>query len=195
LAGRARLFDLDGTLWDSYPWYAAVIGQSGRMSESDALALLRAGDSIVTMIRRLGLPHNTIERALGDGIGQVVGVRGVGDALDGLRLGGGLMGVVTSLPGRIAEPALQRLGFAEMFRVVIHAGSGAGSKPSPRPLLTALRDLGVDIAPTHWYVGDTERDAIAASRAGISFAWVSWGYGTPPPDATVLHQPADILDL
>ena len=47
-----------------------------------------------------------------------------------------------------------------------------GHKPDPGPLLSAVDALGVD--PEHaLFVGDSERDAVTARRAGVPFRYVS----------------------
>lgn len=45
-------------------------------------------------------------------------------------------------------------------------------KPDPEPLLAAVRTLGAEPEET-LFVGDSERDAITADRAGVDFQYVS----------------------
>lgn len=195
MASGSRLFDLDGTLWDSFPFYATLLGRAGSIAETDVIDALRQGESIVNLIGRVGVARDVVSRALRDGDGTVAAWHGTAEMLEGLTRRGHPLAVVTGLPGSIALPALERLGFAELVAVVIHAGSRVGSKPSAAPLVAALSRLSVGPSRADWYVGDTERDATAASRAGMNFAWASWGYGDQPVGARVLATPPDILDL
>jgi phosphoglycolate phosphatase len=100
------------------------------------------------------------------------------------------------LAGWIAEPVLDHLGVADLFPVVVHAGSGAGRKPSGQPIRAALDALGVNAAsPAHVYIGDAVDDYRAATSAGIGFAWASWGYGAAPDGVRVMRHPSEILTL
>ena len=44
-------------------------------------------------------------------------------------------------------------------------------KPDPEPLLVTIEELGVS-ADEAVFVGDSERDAVTAERAGVEFRWV-----------------------
>jgi phosphoglycolate phosphatase len=107
------------------------------------------------------------------------------------------MGIVTSLPGTYVEPMLTALGIADQFAVVIHAGNCLARKPSPTPLLMALARLGNAPSEGVWFVGDMATDGTAARRAGIEFAWASYGYldDSPDAEAVVLTQFFDVLGL
>jgi phosphoglycolate phosphatase-like HAD superfamily hydrolase len=195
VAPSARLFDLDGTLWDSFPFYASVLAPTLVMTEEEAINALRSGEPIVRLMRRVGLPRTAVEGALVSGSGLVVPWAGVRETIDELRRRNHPLGVVTALPGSIASAALQRLGLADNLPVVIHAGSGVPPKPSPAPLFAALAQLGVTQSSDDLYVGDAPTDATAARRARMRFAWASWGYGAKPDGVTVLEAPAKVLDL
>jgi beta-phosphoglucomutase-like phosphatase (HAD superfamily) len=52
--------------------------------------------------------------------------------------------VVTSLPGRIANPLLEHLTVRHLFREIVNASSCVSRRPSPGPLVFALSRIGVE---------------------------------------------------
>lgn len=196
MAATAVLLDLDGTLWDSYPWYASVLARSGRLAVDEAITRLRAGESVVTLARECAVTRSRFARACREDGATAILYPGVCDGLRELEGLGVALGVVTSLPGCIAGELLARNGVAGFFPVVVDASSRA-YKPSPRPILLALRQMGLGAGPGVYYVGDTDNDAKAACRAGIAFAWASYGYGSacPPGTTTALRQFTEVVGL
>ncbi|WP_122090448.1 HAD family hydrolase [Halalkalicoccus subterraneus] len=67
--------------------------------------------------------------------------------------------------------ALEEHGLTEHVDAVIGRDSVAKPKPDPEPLVAAARALGVPLGRTV-FVGDTDRDAITAERAGTGFLYV-----------------------
>ncbi len=193
MAQDAILVDLDGTVWDSYPWYSELLAATGRVSKTSALSELRSGASIVSLLRRCGVSDTALAR---HSPGPAL-FPGVATALEDLVKRKIPIGAVTNLPGRLVFPMLTRVGLREAFPTVVHAGNCRLRKPHPGPLLMALRDLGVSPSTKSLYVGDMARDAEAAVSAGVAFAWASYGYGAACPARTtyVLQSFTDILDL
>ncbi|MFB6256213.1 MAG: HAD family hydrolase [Haloplanus sp.] len=73
-----------------------------------------------------------------------------------------------------ARVALEVHGIADRVDAVVGRDSVPTRKPDPEPLLAALRPL--DVAPDRaLFVGDSERDAAAAERAGVAFRYVGDG--------------------
>ncbi|WP_435358735.1 HAD family hydrolase [Haloarchaeobius sp. DFWS5] len=69
--------------------------------------------------------------------------------------------------------ALEAHGLDDYVRAVVGRDTLATYKPHPEPLLTAIRGLGAGFEPSAiCFVGDTERDAETAERAGTGFEWV-----------------------
>jgi phosphoglycolate phosphatase len=66
--------------------------------------------------------------------------------------------------------ALERHDLLEYVGAVVGRDSVAARKPDPEPLLTTIDRLGADPSATV-FVGDTERDAVTAARAGVSFEY------------------------
>jgi HAD superfamily hydrolase (TIGR01549 family) len=193
VAPHALLFDLDGTIWDSYPWYARILAEEVGQPEVSILDQLRRGQSIVHLLRAYRvsgsrLTHRAAELPL---------FPGAREALNELDRRGVPKGVVTSLPGRLAEPFLDGLRLSASFLVVVHAGNCHALKPDPRPLLAALDRLGIPAAEDIFYVGDMPSDGRAAARAGLAFAWAAYGYGSsrPPEARVVLQNFGEVLSL
>ncbi len=67
--------------------------------------------------------------------------------------------------------ALERYGLEEHVDAVIGRDSVERPKPDPEPLVAAAEALGVPLHRT-MFVGDTDRDAITAERAGTGFLYV-----------------------
>ncbi|MFB6174163.1 MAG: HAD family hydrolase [Halobacteriales archaeon] len=70
--------------------------------------------------------------------------------------------------------ALEKHGLAEDVDAVIGRDSVGAHKPDPEPLLAAARALSVPPEET-LFVGDSERDARTAERAGTRFEYVGDG--------------------
>jgi len=67
--------------------------------------------------------------------------------------------------------ALETHGLDDLVEAVVGRDSVDTRKPDPEPLLAALEPLGVP-PERALFVGDSERDAEAARRAGTAFRWV-----------------------
>jgi phosphoglycolate phosphatase len=67
--------------------------------------------------------------------------------------------------------ALAVHGLGDQVDAVVGRDSVETHKPDPEPLLAALSAMDVEPASAE-FVGDSERDEVAAQRAGVSFRWV-----------------------
>lgn len=194
MAAPAVLLDLDGTLWDSWPWYARQVGRSDRARVRQISEALRRGRPVAPLLRDAGVTEASLRASCRtSGCDLYPGVR---DALAQLRDGGTRLGIVTNLPRWIAIPMLEELGLAEHFDAVAHYSTTRRHKPHPDPILAVLDEMGVPPSTGDWYVGDTQADFEAAVAAGLSFAWASYGYGEPIPSAhKVIDQFDEVLRL
>lgn len=105
------------------------------------------------------------------------------------------LGAVTNLPSWIVLPMLESVGLDEDFQCVVTYLRPP--KPHPRCLIQAMQVLDVEASPRVWFVGDTDADRQAALRAGVSFAWASWGYAANAPIGCdrELTRFSEVLDL
>lgn len=176
----AVILDLDGTVWDSHPFYAAAIGGASAAERKRVLARLKAGASAAKLLKVAGVGAGEL-RVLCRRNGQLAFYPGVVETLGELSQRGTLMGVVTNLPDWVVQPMLACHGLADLMGSVVTWGRTSRRKPAPDPLLLCCTELGVTVDEDCWYVGDGEGDAKAALSAGLSFGWASWGYCAAPP--------------
>ncbi len=101
-----------------------------------------------------------------DGIEEVLG------AIEGK---GSRWGIVTNKPFYLAVGVVATLGWNERCAILLGADSLPKKKPDPDQLLHACERLGVTPAECI-YVGDDERDIVAARAAGIKSVAALWGY-------------------
>jgi HAD superfamily hydrolase (TIGR01509 family) len=197
MAASTLLFDVDGTLWASYRWYAEVLAGLSGTDALTLLAQLTGGQSIVGLLKQEGVSDARFRSASRASIGSLSLYGGVIETLSELKRRGTPCGVVTNLPGRIVTPLLDAAGLDRFFQVVVHAGTVRPGKPHPGPLLAALSQMGISDSAGVVYVGDAATDAEAADRAGVEFAWASYGYGAdrPPTTAVVLRAFGEVLQL
>lgn len=195
MAANALIFDLDGTVWDSATWFARVLGRGDPQAVQSIREGLVNGGNIVHLLKKLGM---TRDRLLREALrsGPLPLFDGMADVLAALADRGTPLAVATSLPGTLAEPMLEAAGIARIFSAVVHAGRCRVPKPHPASILMALRLIEISASPAVFYVGDRSGDAEAASRAGISSAWLRHGYEQPSPNSGIVAIEAwGLLDL
>jgi phosphoglycolate phosphatase-like HAD superfamily hydrolase len=151
----------------------------------------------MSIARGLGVSRSTLLRSCERAIGDLALYSGVQNTLAELHSRGIPLGVVTSVPGPLAELILKRLRVDPFLQAVVHAGRGKPYKPHPEPIRRALTFLDLPPTPAVIYAGDTETDAVAATSAGVSFAWAAYGYGLERPAGSTfaLGTFADLLRL
>jgi HAD superfamily hydrolase (TIGR01549 family) len=176
----AVILDLDGTVWDSRPFYATAAGGSSAAKEERALSELKAAGSAATLLKRSGMNKNAFRRHC-NATGNLTLYPDVLTTITELSERGTPLGAVTNLPSWMVNPMLACRGLDEMFWSVVTYGWTTRNKPWPDPLLLCCRELEVKAGSDCWYIGDTDGDCTAARRAGLSFAWASWGYGEHTP--------------
>ena len=186
---QAVLFDLDGTLLDSAPDMLAVANRmrADRGLPPMPMAPLRAQVSKGSRAM-LGAAFPDVDPARRDGWVQEfldlyeaeLGLHGapfdgVEAMLAALEAAGSPWGIVTNKPEYLARKLMPLLGWQTRCAVLIGGDTLSVRKPDPLPLTTAAHRIGVE--PAHCiYVGDDERDIIAARAAGMPSVVALWGY-------------------
>src|SRR5687768_8574371 len=183
-APRAVIFDMDGTLADTFPlvvasWNAALRDHFGRDCTAEEV-IARFGVPDPEMIRGAApeslrdeaveryhvhyeAEHRTLARPF----------EGVTELLAALRRGGKGLGVVTGKGRRSADISLRALGWADTFDVIITGEDVRAQKPAPHGLLEAARRLGA--RPNECvFVGDSPADIGAGQAAGIPTVVAGW---------------------
>jgi HAD superfamily hydrolase (TIGR01509 family) len=195
MAADALIFDLDGTVWDSASWFATALARGDPAAADTHRTQLIDGGNIIKALDHAGMSRNRLlSEALCSGPPPLFPA--MREALNELAARGLAIGVATSLPGTLALPMLAAADLADVFGIVVHAGTCRTPKPHPRSILMALDLLNIPASPTCFYVGDRASDADAAARAGVSFAWMSHGYERPAADTQIRPvSPEELLEL
>jgi 2-phosphoglycolate phosphatase len=206
----AVVFDLDGTLLDSY---AAI------------------HDSLNATLRALGLPPVPLEetrRRVGRGLEALMaesvgterkdeGVRifrdhyekagpestrllpGADEVTRALAARGTKLAVASNKPARFSRQLLDHFGISSRFGAVFGPDDGFPPKPAPHMVFMALALVGVKAADA-LYVGDMPIDVLTARAAGVTVAVVPTGSSTREelrdagPDA-LLDDVASVMHL
>lgn len=182
MAVDALVMDLDGTLWDSAPWYATAVAMDAKETRNliKAFRDTRSGIKAAVIVReRLGKTRFARYCKESD---PPVCFDGAISVLGALAESHISLAAFTSLPAWMAVPMLGAVGLAGRFNVIQTARRGIPAKPSPVGLRLTCQQLQSGHAT---YVGDTEVDQRAASAASLNFIWAAWGYETPQLDATI----------
>ncbi|TVL11442.1 hypothetical protein AYI82_02545 [Shewanella algae] len=85
------------------------------------------------------------------------------------------LGIVTNKPARFTRPLLERMGLLRLFNAVISADTTLYRKPHPAPMLLAAQQLNC-ATERILYLGDAERDIVAAQAVNMPSAIALWGY-------------------
>lgn len=100
---------------------------------------------------------------------------GVAEVLQAIEAAGSLWGIVTNKPHYLAVDVVASMGWTQRSAILIGGDSLPRKKPDPDQLFHACESLGR--TPTECvYVGDDERDILAARNAGMKSVAALWGY-------------------
>ncbi|MEM7279353.1 MAG: phosphoglycolate phosphatase [Pseudomonadota bacterium] len=103
-------------------------------------------------------PYSGVERTLHELRGQSVA-----------------LACVTNKPEALANEVLEHCKLHTYFLCVVGGDTCPTPKPNAEPLQHAIKALGASEHNT-WMIGDSATDVNAARAAGVSAAWVSYGY-------------------
>lgn len=200
---RVVLFDLDGTLLDSAPDMLATVNRMRARRGHGPMPLARLRPYVSRGARAMAavafpdVPPADIPDLVPEFLevyGQELGRHGaafpgVEPMLEALEAAGSIWGIVTNKPEGLARALMPALGWEERCAVLVGGDTLAERKPHPLPLLHAAREIGV--APEACvYVGDDERDIVAAHAAAMPSVVALWGYR--PEDADPLAWRATV---
>ncbi len=198
---RAVLFDLDGTLLDTAPDMVEALNvlraeeglsrlpylQIQPFVSHGARALVQQGFRSAEGAAFEALRKRFLSIYAGSLAVETQPYTGVLEALAYLDSKSIPWGIVTNKPGGLAEPLLEHLGLRSRAGSLVCGDTMPEKKPHPLPLLHAAAQLGVEPAVAI-YVGDAERDVLAAQAAGMR-AYVAL-YGYIPSDERPHDWPA-----
>jgi len=193
------LFDLDGTLVDSfhshYRVYTRVFADLDVPFDEAAYAQ-HYSPNWYRMYERLRVPKerwDDADRAWLRYYAEEAPEKcaGADAALAAVQAAGGDLGLVTSGDRTRVDNDLRRLGWTGVFKVTVCGGEVPQRKPHPEALLHALDQLRIPPARAA-YVGDTVEDVEMGRAAGTLTIAVHGGFSTPAvlakahPDITLV---------
>jgi len=179
---RLVIFDFDGTLADSFPWFAATLNDVAarwrfKSVATDEEELLR-GMSAREIMVHLGVPAwkaplvaADMRRRMSAEIHHIRRFDGADRMLSHLHAAGITLGLATS---NRADNVRRVLG-ARNLRLFRYLETGATIHGKAARLGRVLRRAGAPAARA-LYIGDEIRDIEAAHAAGIQVGCVAWGY-------------------
>jgi phosphoglycolate phosphatase len=209
------LFDLDGTLADTAGdlGYALNLQRVRRNLDEIPLHLVRPHASAGARgLLRLGFgidaEHPDYEQMRSEFLDFYAGnlhrttalFPGVAQTLTELEQRRVRWGIVTNKPSRFTLPLVAALGLSGRSACIVCGDMVSAPKPHPAALLEAAARLAVG-PESCVYVGDDERDVIAARAAGMDSVIALYGYlgsGIPPADwgaSAAIASPLQLVSL
>jgi len=201
---RLAIFDLDGTLSDSFPWFLRaldIVADKHRLrrvaeNEVEALRAMTLQEIFAALgVKRWRLPAiiRDMRRLKTESLHEIELFPGTAAMLNALHEGGITLAMVSS----DSETNVRRsLGASGNVMSCFACGASLGGKA--KKFSRVLRTLKI---PPHQtiYIGDEIRDSEASSKSGIDFGAVSWGYNSAESlrrlsPALMFATPAEIAE-
>jgi phosphoglycolate phosphatase len=182
---RGVLFDLDGTLVDSYDAIAASLNHARAAWAHPPLAVAevrrRVGHGLESLVAEL-VTATEVERAVAlfreryaaCYAESTVALAGAAETLARLRARGLRLAVASNKPERFSRAILERLDLAVHLDCVVGPEAAGSHKPDAAMLHLCLSELGL-AAHEALYVGDMVLDVESGARAGVPVALVRGG--------------------
>lgn len=183
----AVIFDLDGTLADTFPTVLRIFNRIVRERTGRQWTLKELlpyfGPPETQILRNL-FPEEEVHQQLiedffrlsaedGD---EIRAFPGVAELLTDLSLSGTKLGVYSGASTRSARIRVGHAGLLDHFTTVLGGDEVVRYKPHPEGLLRILDEFKVR-AESSIFIGDMVADILAGRRAGMKTAAVTWGAG------------------
>ncbi len=184
---RGVVFDLDGTLVDSYAAIACSLNHArtglGLAPLDPALVRRRVGFGLEALIAELVGPQHVAAgvRLFRERYAEVfatgtAALPGAQQAVLSLAARGFRLAVASNKPARFSTPILAELGMLAGLACVAGPDIVGSTKPDPEMIRFCLRAMALDRSAA-LYVGDMPLDVLSAARAGVSVVLVAGGSG------------------
>jgi phosphoglycolate phosphatase len=117
---------------------------------------------------------------------------GVEEVLAEIEAAGARWGIVSNKPHYLCVGVVKAMGWEARCAVLLGGDSLPQRKPDPEPLWHACQACGVGAAASV-YVGDDERDIVAARSAGMKSVAALWGYRLDSDDPYAWQADAAVV--
>ncbi len=192
------IFDFDGTLADTFPYFLSVINRLAdkyhvARVDGSQIETLRGYDAhqILKLYRisllKMTLAGRDYRRMMFRDIHQIPLFPGIDQLLEGLAENGVRLALVSSNGKKIIREVLGPQNAAR----ISHFECGVSILGKGKKIRKVLRKCGVR-AGEAIYIGDEIRDMHAARSAGVAFGAVAWGYTLPA--ALQAHSPSVMFE-
>lgn len=140
-------------------------------------------------IRENGTYHLLDESTLG----SVRTYKPVENLLNNIKSKGFKIGLITNSGRNYVLKIIEYLGISHFFdEIVTYTDVGfEGKKPSPKGILLALSNLGIEPSPSIIYIGDENTDHEAAYKSGVTPVMPSWATRKPVSIAPAIEMSSD----
>ena len=181
---RLAIFDFDGTLADSFPFFLSVFNAIADRHGFKRIDTARAGElrhyGVRQMMEHVDMPawklpaaSRTFMAMMKENAGAIALFDGIAEALRFLHAQGVLLTVVSSN----AEHNVRTVMGPKLAALVAQFDCGMSVFGKASRIRAVLKRCGV--APRNAiYIGDQGTDADASRKAGVDFGAVHWGYAT-----------------
>lgn len=180
---KLAIFDFDGTLADSFPFFLQVVNQLARQHGFKEIDLAAAPamrhKSPVELMKLVGMPAwklPVVARSfiglMKEGAACIAPFHHVDTVLHHLAGNGVKLAVVSSN----SYDNIQRVLGPDTIRLFGHFECGASILGKSPRIRKVLKQAGIASADAI-YIGDQVSDLEAARKEGVAFGAVAWGYG------------------
>jgi HAD superfamily hydrolase (TIGR01509 family) len=202
-------FDLDDTLVDAKTalraWsvdFAAEYVSGVEDAASDVYSRVDAAsnwpDFVADVRERYGITApdaELMEHVAAVYPGKFVLEQQVRHGLAGLRANGWRLGIVTNGSTLVQQAKVDSVGLRPHVDVVIDSEAAGHRKPDRRIFELAADELGVELGPQGWMVGDRlDKDIAGGAAAGLRTIWISQGEPVPEGASRPTHVVGSIAE-
>ncbi|HIZ95256.1 MAG TPA: HAD family hydrolase [Candidatus Ligilactobacillus excrementavium] len=202
------LFDVDGTLVNSYPYYEKIMQQTlPKFGKTATQAELSRAFTMTAKqeVAYFKIPNDQLDDwfLTYDDVAENVGISPqtypqVDEMFETLLAEPEVkLGIVTSRTKQDAKENLHSFWWYHKMSLIVTSSDTQLPKPSGQPLLFALDRLGYQPQETI-YIGDADTDQRSAIEASVDFGGALWGTGAKEhfdSQALLLETPADVIKL